>query len=133
MSLFSTDTNKIRQLGLIFVVVFSPIGIISHYYWASNSQYLFFFLTLMGICLILFPLRFSWFYKWWFTITNFIGKIVSYLMLIIVWYVVITPSALLMRVLHKKPLALGPDKSLNTYWVKRNEPIQPKQRYHKRY
>jgi hypothetical protein len=54
-------------------------------------------------------------------------------MLAIAYYVVITPAALLKRLFGGRPLPLSPDPDASTYWVSRDEPAQPKERFYKRF
>ena len=50
-----------------------------------------------------------------------------------VYYLVITPAALIKRLMGGRPLPLKPDKQTESYWVTRAEPSQPRERFIKRY
>jgi hypothetical protein len=54
-------------------------------------------------------------------------------MLTAVYWVVITPTALLKRLLGGRPLPLRPDRGALSYWIERSEPAQPRERFSKRY
>jgi hypothetical protein len=43
------------------------------------------------------------------------------------FYLVVTPTGLLMRLLGKRPIPLHPDPALQSYWIRR-EPQPPEQR-----
>jgi hypothetical protein len=55
------------------------------------------------------------------------------LILVLIYYLVITPAALIKRVIGGKPLPLKPDPEASSYWVSKPEPAQPKERFLKRY
>jgi carbamoyltransferase len=55
------------------------------------------------------------------------------LMLTALFYLVITPAALIKRIFGGRSLPLKPDKNVSTYWVTRPEPAQPKERFQKRF
>jgi hypothetical protein len=54
-----------------------------------------------------------------------IGLAVSYLVLIVLFYVVVTPVGLLMRLAGRDPLTRKFDRSAATYWVRRADPPAP--------
>ena len=45
----------------------------------------------------------------------------------------ITPVALIKRIFSGRPLPVKPDRDALSYWVARDEPVQPKERFLKRY
>ena len=72
-------------------------------------------------------------YTAWLKIANFLGRIVTALVLTLAYYMVITPSALIKRLFGGRPLPVKPNKKVSSYWVARTEPAQPKERFLKRY
>ena len=69
----------------------------------------------------------------WLKITRFLSRIVITLILTIVYYLVLTPVALIKYLFGGRPLPVKPDKNTSSYWVARDEPEQPKERFLKRY
>ena len=57
----------------------------------------------------------------WFKIGIFLGKIVSPIVMCLIFFVVVTPIAILMRLLNKDLLNLKFNKK-STYWIEKNEP-----------
>ena len=72
-------------------------------------------------------------YSVWLKIATVIGSTVTALILTVVFYFVIVPTALAKYIFGGRPLPLKPDKNTSTYWVTRTEPAQPKERFLKRY
>jgi hypothetical protein len=94
---------------------------------------LFGFLALLGLGFIMVPCRLQLVYLAWLKAAHFIGKAVTIAVLTLVYYLVITPTALLKRVFGGRPLPLLPDKDASSYWIARAEPAQPRERFMKRY
>ena len=58
---------------------------------------------------------------------------ITTLILALAYYLVITPAALIKMLFGGRPLPIKPDKKALSYWVDRTEPVQPKERFIKRY
>jgi hypothetical protein len=95
--------------------------------------YLFGFLAALGLGFILIPAKLKPVYAAWMKAAYFLSRVVTTLILTLAYYLVITPSALLKRLFGGTPLPIKPDKKASSYWVDRDEVIQPRERYLKRY
>ena len=63
------------------------------------------------------------FYVAWLTIGGVIGFVISNLLLVLVFYIVITPIGLLLRLVGKDPLERRLDRSAATYWKDAEKPV----------
>jgi hypothetical protein len=54
-----------------------------------------------------------------------IGWTISHLLLLIVYYVILTPVGLAMRLAGRDPLDRSPDPAAESYWVRRTPPDSP--------
>jgi hypothetical protein len=63
--------------------------------------------------------------RWWIKLGVLLGKIVSPVALGILFYVVLVPIGLLMRVLGKDPLRLKREAGAQSYWIPRTPPGPP--------
>jgi hypothetical protein len=133
VSLNSTDIKKIRQFGGVAFVFFGFLCTLGIWSQKPIPTYLFGSLSLLGMGFILLPLTLKPIYETWLTITHFIGRVITTLILTLVYYLVITPAALIKRVLGGRPLPLKPDKNASSYWVPREEAAQPRERFLKRF
>ena len=129
----STDIREIRKFGIIALIFFGILCTLGLWFKRPIPTYLFGFLSLMGLGFILSPLWLSPLYFGWMKIAHFVGGIITTLILTLAYYLVITPSALIKRVFGGRPLPLKPDKGVSSYWVARTEPVQPRERFLKRY
>ena len=88
--------NEIRLWSLVISIIFLLLGLI-------NSK-------------ILNP-----FNKLWFKFGIFLGKIISPLIMAIIFFLVVTPIGLLMRLLNKDLLNLKFNNN-SSYWIEKTEP-----------
>ena len=133
MSFNSTDAKQIRKFGFISVIFFGCLFMVGLWTRKPLPTYLFGPLSILGIGFILMPCRLKGVHTAWLAIANFLGTIVTALVLSIAYCLVISPSALIKRLFGGRPLPVKPDKQASSYWVVRPEPAQPKERFLKRY
>ena len=110
-----------RSFGLVFFVLFLVIGLWPLIndneikIWSIVISVVFLVLGLLNSKLLL-PLN-----KLWFKFGLLLGKIISPLVMVIIFFLVVTPIGYLMRMLKKDLLNLkfNDEKS---YWIEKNEP-----------
>ena len=109
-----------RSFGIVFFVVFILIG----FYPLLKDGNLNIILILIGLIFlilgilnsrILTPLN-----KIWFKFGIFLGQIISPIVMGIIFFLVVTPIAFIMRVLGKDVLKLK-KKTDNSYWIKKTD------------
>ena len=133
MSSTSTETREIRKFGFVALVFFGCLCGLGIWKQKVFPAYLFGSLSLLGLGFILFPGPLSPVHTAWLKVAHVLGRIVTTLTLALTYYLVITPAALLKRVFGGRPLPLKPDRNAESYWVPRDEPAQPKERFPRRY
>jgi hypothetical protein len=103
--------------------------------WREKTVLSWFFgiLCTLGVAFFLLPGPLQPLYIRWLRIGHVMGQVSTAVILTVAYYVVITPTALLKRLFGGRPLPLGPEKKVETYWVTRPEPAQPRERFIKRY
>jgi hypothetical protein len=132
-SLNSTNPGEIRKFGIIGFLFFGTLLAIALWRDKTLAAYFFGILSCLSIGFIVLPLRLRHAYAAWLKIANFVGLVVTTLILSILFYFVITPTALIKKILGGRPLPLKPDDKVSTYWITRTEPAQPKERFPKRF
>ena len=133
MSLNSTDTKQIRKFGLIALIFFGFLCALGIWREKFIPTYLFGFLATLGLGFLLLPYQLKPVFIGWLKIAHFIGRVITTLILTLAYYLVITPSGLIKRLFGGRPLPVKPDRNSSTYWVTRTEPVQPIDRFLKRY
>ena len=110
-----------RSFGIVFFVVFLLIALYPLTYggeiriWSLIISIIFLILGLLN-SKILAPLN-----KIWFKFGILLGKIVSPLIMGIIFFLVVTPIGLIMRLLGKDVLNLKYNKN-RSYWIEKNGP-----------
>jgi len=111
-----------RAFGLVFAAAFAVIGLLpvlfSHgaLLWALVVS-LVFLVSALVIPSVLAPLN-----RLWLTIGLLLHRLVSPVVLGIIFFGVVTPTGLLMRALGKDPLRLKLEPRATTYWIDRQPP-----------
>ena len=116
---FKTGSN--RSFGIVFFIVFLFISLYPLTYsgeiriWSATISFIFLVLGLFN-SKILTPLN-----KYWFKFGIFLGKIISPMIMGIIFFLVVTPTGLIMRLLGKDVLNLKYNKK-QSYWIEKNGP-----------
>ena len=115
----SETKRDLRKFGLTVGGVLLAIGLLLFYFEKPSAIYFAIiggFLILFGA---LFPKILKPLNKIWMSLAIILGFIMSRVILTILFYLVLTPIALLAKLVGKKFIVLKYDKSANTYWEKR--------------
>jgi hypothetical protein len=129
VSLNSIEVKSIRRFGIIAFVFFGILGALGFWSERSIPSILFGFLCVLGLGFILVPGPLQPLYYAWLKIGHFLGRVMTTMMLSLAYFFIITPAGLLKRVFGGRPLPLEPDKESPSYWVPREEPAQPRERF----
>ena len=111
-----------RSFGIVFAVVFAVIGLLPLIHAGAVRLWSLavgaaFLLCAYALPSVLAPLN-----RLWLRFGLLLHRIVSPLVLGIMFYLVITPIGLLMRALGKDPLRLRFDRHAASYWIDRVPP-----------
>ncbi len=133
MSLSSTERKEIRKFGLIALVFFGALFALALWRDKIIPMALFGVLGFMGLLFLALPGPMQPVHAGWLKVAHAIGRTITSIILTLAYYLVITPSAWLKRLFGGRPLPLKPDPDADTYWIEREEPAQPRERFHKRF
>ena len=110
-----------RSFGIIFSIAFLILSLVplinggNLRLWSLIISIVFFILGIINSNLLK-PLN-----KLWFKFGLFLGKIISPFVMGIIFFFVVTPIAILMRLLRKDLLNLKFNKN-NSYWIRKSGP-----------
>ena len=119
MRIKNKTTN--RSFGIVFFIVFLIVSLWPLLnndqirYWALFVSILFFLLGIINSKLLT-PLN-----QTWFKFGLFLGKIISPFVMGIIFFLVVTPIGLLMRIIKKDLLNLRFNKN-KSYWIEKGGP-----------
>ena len=109
-----------RSFGIVFFVVFLIVALwplknnLDIRIWSLVISFIFLILGIFNSQLL------SPFNKIWFKFGMFLGKIISPIIMGLVFFIVVTPTALILKLLNKDVLSLKKSNS-NTYWKKKSD------------
>lgn len=111
-----------RAFGLVFAAVFALIG-----FWPLLSAgdirlWAFIVAALFLAAAVLAPGVLKPLNRVWFLFGMLLHKIVSPLVMALLFFTTVTPIALLMRLMGKDPLRLTLDRAAKSYWIERVPP-----------
>tara|TARA_B100000902_G_scaffold374720_1_gene403949 strand:+ start:2554 stop:2940 length:387 start_codon:yes stop_codon:yes gene_type:complete len=115
------NAGSVRSFGIVFFIVFLLIGLYpltnngELRLWSIIVSVIFLVLGLINSKLLT-PLN-----KIWFKFGLFLGQIISPLVLGFIFFIVVTPTGILVR-LFKKDLLNLKFNSKNTYWIEKKGP-----------
>ena len=110
-----------RNFGLVFFLVFLIVALWplkneeDVRFWSLSLSIIFFILGILNSKLLT-PLN-----KLWFKFGIFLGSIVSPVVMGLVYFLVVAPVGIFMRLLGKDLLKNNKIKNASTYWIKRDK------------
>jgi len=128
-----TGKKDIRSFGVTFGIIFLIIaGFL--YYQEKYSFQLFIYLagSFSGLGIIL-PIILKPFYMVWMIFAVILGWFMTKVILSLLFYLIITPIGLFLRIIGKDLLNLKEKKQQKSYWNMRNSEEEQNQNYEKQF
>ena len=112
-----------RSFGLLFFIVFIVVGL-----WpVIKGEVANIYLILISLFFLIFGLInsniLSPFNKAWIKLGEILGLIIAPIIMALVYFIILTPISLILRVLGKDLLGLKFLKKQDTYWMKRKKKL----------
>lgn len=128
------SSRDMTVLALIFLVI--P-GIIGGYlaFWKHSTNGYIWMVAGAVLCLArLVPPLFRVIYRFWIQFSVVLGFFVSRILLTIIFFLVITPTGIIMRLVGKDPMERKLDPAATSYWTRReDEADRSLERYEKQF
>ena len=130
-----TSSKEIRKFGLVIAIALGVIG--SFVYVKSGNFDVAGWLWGIGLLFLILgfilPSVLRPAYRIWMLLAYFIGGIVSRVILTVLFYVVLTPTGLVLRLFGKDVLDQRFEKDRESYWIKKDLSGHTKEQYRKMY
>ncbi len=127
------DKKEWRKFGLGFSLILVTIGTIQGLRGHFWGFYFYGAAVLFGLLSLLFPKAI----KPWMIFFTYLGRGIGWfttrLILCLVFYCLITPLAVGLRLFGKKFMLMQPDPSLPTYWIRREKEFKDKTSFENQY
>jgi hypothetical protein len=130
-SAMKADVKALKKFSIILFFAFGILGLFI--FWRRGEAGLVFcgiglallFCGLISPKLLVYP------YKGWMRLSLILGFLMNHLILSLMYYFVITPIGIVMRMFGKDFLRKKYDKNATTYWIKKEQKVYAKERYEK--
>ena len=116
-----------RAFGLLFTLIFIAI-----FFFLNNSFFKFFFLSISIFSLIIslfFVNLLSKPKQYWIKFGNFLGKIISPILISLIYFIVVFPTNIVLKIFRKDILDAKINYKQKSYWVKKSNDIDMEQQF----
>jgi len=115
------SSRDLNILALMFLVVPSVIGTYLLWLKGASSGYVWISVgVVLSLCRFVPPL-FKLVYRFWIGFSIVIGYFISRVLLSLVFFLVIMPTGLIMRLVGKDPMDRKLEPNAASYWIKKEE------------
>ena len=118
-------TPSNRNFGFTIGIAFLIIGALPLLRHAGVRWWAWTVAVLFGTLAWLWPQSLTTLNRWWLMLGLLLGRVVSPIAMAILFFLVITPIGLLMRVFGKASMRVQFDPKMSSYWVPRDPPGPP--------
>lgn len=114
-----SNTKELRTFLLIWTLIFTVVALLPLMgggeirYWSIAVA------VVAGLVAFIKPSIAEGFYKIWIKIGDFIGGIVSKLLLFVLFYLLFTPISIVLKLMGKDLLRKKVDRTKKSYWIER--------------
>jgi uncharacterized membrane protein (DUF2068 family) len=126
-------TKELRQFG---VTIAAALCLIGGWLWWKESQwdgYLFVAAAAVLLPTLLFPTLLKPFHRFWMVLGLCMGLVVTGVLMVVLFYLVVTPIGLLMRLRGMDPLKRSFDREASSYWIPRDAGTADKKNYERQF
>jgi hypothetical protein len=111
-----------RGFGFVFAGFFVIVALVR--WWKDHGGAGWFLAAALAMLLISFvrPSLLAPFNRVWTKLALLLSKVMNPVIMAILFFLVVAPIGLLMRLFGKRPLALGFDPAAKSYWIERKPP-----------
>jgi hypothetical protein len=111
-----------RSFGLVFSVFFAIVGLLPLLLGSGVRRWALATAAAFAVAGLLFPTLLAPLARLWARIGTFLHRVVSPIVLGVMFFLVVTPIGLVMRWFGKDPLRLKFDRTAESYWIPREPP-----------
>ena len=128
-----SDKKELRKFSLVIGIFLGLLGGLS--WWRSTDHYPWLFVVAMAFLLVGLgrPMLLKPIHKAWMTLAILMGWVMTRIILSVLFYLIVTPIGLSMRLLGKDLLDLEFSDDADSYWIQRKEIKKDKSDYERQF
>ena len=128
-----SNSQEWRKFGLVVGVVFGLLGALL--LWRGRHYYIYFLAASAALILpaLVYPPVLKPVHKVWMTVALLIGWVMTRVILTVLFFLVLTPIALIARLFKRNFLDLKLDRSARSYWIVKEHQDGRKERYEQQF
>ena len=118
--------KELRSFGMMILIILA--GFIAYKFYKSKdiSVYLVAAFAIITLLTFSFPFPLKPFYQAWMWLGKLLGKITSPIILFILYFLVLCPTAFLMKLFGKDPMKR---RTASSYWIPKTTTTNPTQQF----
>jgi hypothetical protein len=120
-----TKSGSNRSFGFVFMVVFLIVGVWPAWYEGPVREWALWVAFIFGAVSLIIPAVLTPLNRLWFFFGLLLHKIVNPLVMGVLFFGVVMPMGVIMRLFGKEFLFLTFNKKAKSYWLKRDDPFDP--------
>ena len=115
--------NRNQKFGLLFFIIFLSLSFFP-FQLTISFNYIFFSIAIFFVIITILNLKLLGVLRnIWIKLGEYLGYIISPIVMGIVFFLIITPIGLVLKLIGKDLLRLKFDETNNSYWIKRDKDI----------
>lgn len=125
--------KELKEFGIVIGIILTLLG--GLLWWRGREYYVYFLIfspifLILGLLLpqVLKPIQIVW-----MILAAILGWVMTRVILTILFYFIITPTGLLMKLIGKDVLSLKFNRNADSYWVSKEKPSFDKKNYEKQF
>jgi len=127
------DKSDWKKFGITMGVILTLIGL--YLFWKSNDYFKYFFFVAAAFSLLglILPAALKHVYKAWMSLAVVMGFIMTRVIMVIIFYLLVTPIGLIASITGKKFLDMKIDQNAKSYWLTRDKSLKVKADYERQF
>ena len=117
-----TNTSN-RKFGIFLSILFLILALLPFFFDKIINFYFLFFSIIFFIISIIYPNKLNFLNNLWFKFGILLGNIISVFVIFFIFFLIVTPIGIFIRLFSKEYRNLKFDNAKNSYWEKRKQPI----------
>jgi len=128
-----SDKSEWKKFGLTMGVILTLFGLFL--FWKRNDYFAYVFLlaALFFISGVFLPSLLKPVFKVWMAFSVVMGYMMTRIIMVIIFYLIVTPTGFMASLTGKKFLDMKIDKSVNSYWIAKEKTQKTPNDYEKQF